>query len=325
MNPFFLWLLRGTAFAMVLLSTAAHAAEPYPVKPIRIIVNSSPGALLDVTTRTVAQRMSEILQQPIVIDNVAGASGQLGIRQAKTAAPDGYTLLATSNTIAQVPALKLEPGYNLAKDFVGIGMINRAPLLLVGAPDLPIKTVAELISRAKTQPDTLSYASGGVGTSTHMAAALFLHQSGVKMLHVPFKGNAAALPDVLGSRVNILFDGLNSAAPYAKEGKLRALAITSPTRVASLPDIPTLAEQGLPDYSFFVYLGLVAPADTPKEVVQRLSQALKTALATEQVRERFKRDGAEPGTMSPKEFTDFLQRDTQRTVKLAADLGLQKE
>ncbi|HYF16751.1 MAG TPA: tripartite tricarboxylate transporter substrate binding protein [Ramlibacter sp.] len=311
--------------AVMLAASPAVASDVYPSRPVRIIVNSSPGALLDATTRAVAQKMAEHLGQPIVVENRAGADGLLGIRYVKAVPADGYTLLASANTIAQAPALKVEPGYDLSKDFIGIGMMNQAPLLLVGAPSQPFRTLPELVAAAKAKPDAMSFASGGLGTSTHMAAALFLHQAGVRMLHVPYKGNAAAMPDVISGRVNMIFDGLNSSGPQVKDGKLRAFGVTSAKRLAGFPDIPTLAEQGMGHYSFTVYMGLVAPAGTPREVVQRLAQALKAAQDSEPVRDRFRRDGAEPGTLSPEGFTEFLRRDMQRTLKVASDLGMAKE
>jgi tripartite-type tricarboxylate transporter receptor subunit TctC len=168
-------------------------------------------------------------------------------------------------------------------------------------------------------------AHAGKGTSVHMAAALFFHQTGTKFLDVPYKGAAAALPDVVGGRANVMFDGANSSGPLVKEGKLRAFGITSTTRSPVFPDIPTLAEQGLPNYSFYVYLGLLAPANVPKDVVPRLAKALRTALASEPVKERFRNDAAEAGRMSPEEFTKFLKEDAARTEKVATDLGYAKE
>lgn len=303
----------------------AAAAVDYPSRPVKIVVNSAPGALLDATTRTVAQRMSEILGQPIIVENNAGASGMLGIRVVKSAPADGYTLLATANTIAQVPALKLHPGYDLVKDFTGIGMMNRAPLIMVGWPGQPARNLQEFVGEARSDGRSMAYATAGVGTSTHMAAALFLQRAGLKMLHVPFKGNAAAMPDVMAGRVNVIFDGANSSGPLVREGKLRAFGVTSPTRMPTYPEIPTLAEQGLPGYSFHVYMGLVAPAGTPGEVIRKLSGALKASLSSGQVRERFQRDGAEAGSMSPDEFTAFLKQDMLRTVQVATDLGIPKE
>ncbi|MES2999521.1 MAG: tripartite tricarboxylate transporter substrate binding protein [Pseudomonadota bacterium] len=313
------------ALALFAAAGATLAADPYPSKPIRFVVNSAAGALMDVTARAVAQQMSEKLGQPIIVEDKPGADGQLGIRYVKGQPADGYTILVTANTIAQLPAVKSDPGYDLVKDFTGVGIMNIAPLVLVAPASQPEKSLAEFIATAKAKPNALSTASAGVGTSTHMAAALFMHQAGVKMLHVPYKGNAAALPDLVGGRVNMLFDGLNSAGPQIKDGRLKAYGISSPKRSPTYPDIPTLAEQGLPNYSFHVYMGLVAPAGTPKAVVQRLSEALQYAQSTESVRDRFRRDGAQPGTMSPEEFTEFLKQDMQRTVKVATDLGIPKE
>ncbi|RKJ95064.1 Bug family tripartite tricarboxylate transporter substrate binding protein [Alicycliphilus denitrificans] len=313
------------ACALVAFGILPAQADTYPSRPIRIIVHSSPGALLDVTTRVVAQEMSKDLGQPIVIENRPGADGLLGIRAVKAAPADGYTLLAAANTVAQLPAFRKEPGYDLEKDFTGIGMMNRAPFLFVGPPGQPSKTLAELIANAKAQPGQLVMAHAGKGTSVHMAAALFFHQTGTKFLDVPYKGAAAALPDVVGGRANVMFDGANSSGPLVKEGKLRAFGITSTTRSPVFPDIPTLAEQGLPNYSFYVYLGLLAPANVPKDVVPRLAKALRTALASEPVKERFRNDAAEAGRMSPEEFTKFLKEDAARTEKVATDLGYAKE
>ena len=320
-------LLRAVAVFLAMLACSADvfAADPFPNKPIRIIVNSSPGALLDATTRPIALKMGEYLKQPIVVENVPGAGGLLGIRQVKAATADGYTVLAVANTIAQAPAFRLDPGYDIEKDFAGVGMMNRAPLIMVGATGHPDKTLADLIVRAKANPDQLSMATAGVGTSTHMAAALFLHQTGARMLHVPYKGNAAAMPDVVGGRVHAIFDGANTSGPLVKEGKLRAFGVTSPTRMAAYPEIPTLAEQNLPGYSFYVYMGLVVPAATPKDVVQRLYDALRFAQSSDLVRERFVKDGAEAGKMTPEEFTEYLKEDYRRTIKVATDLNLPKE
>lgn len=310
---------------IALSATTAFAADAYPSKPVRIIVNSAPGALLDVTTRSVAQQMAEDLGQPVIVENMAGAAGMLGIRYVKAQKPDGYTILATANTLALAQATKLEPGYDLVRDFTGIGMMNKAPLLMVGFSAQPDKSLPQLVAHAKASPGSMTYATAGVGTSTHMAAALFVHQAGIRMLHVPYKGNAGAMPDVLGGRVNMIFDGVNSSGPYVQDGKLRAFAVSSPKRLPAFPDIPTLAEQGLPNYSFHVYMGLAAPAGTPAPVVMRLAKALKAAQASQAVRERFRKDCAEAGNMSAEEFTAFLRHDLQRNIKVVADLGIPKE
>lgn len=314
----------GCAALLLTGTTIAMAQDPYPNRPIRIVVNSAPGALLDITTRAVAQQMAENLGQPLVIDNRPGADGQIGIRAAKAAPADGYTLLASANTIAQLPAMKKDPGYEL-KDFVGIGMMNEAPLLMVTSPSLPYHSLADLTAAARARPGRLSFASGGSGTTTHLAAAILMHQASLDFTHVPYKGISTAMSDVIAGRVDFAFDGGNSAGPQVKDGRLRALGVTSATRSPAFPDIPTLAEQGVPGYRYTVYLGLLAPAGTPKEIVQRLGQALRAALASAPVRERFRRDGAEPGTMTPEAFTRFLQEDLQRTMKIVIDLKLAKE
>lgn len=317
--------LLGTLALLALGLPCLARADNYPVRPLRIVVHSSAGALLDVTTRVVAQEMAKDLKQPVIVDNRPGADGLLGIRAVKAAPADGYTILAAANTVAQLPAFKRDPGYELERDFTGIGMMNRAPLLMVGPPDQPSRTLRDLISNAKANPNQLIMAHAGKGTSVQMAAALFMQQSGTKFLEVPYKGAAAAMPDVIGGRANATFDGGNSSGPMIKDGKLRAFGVTSASRSPAFPDIPTLAEQGLPGYSFYVYLGLLAPAATPKEVVDRLAQALRTALASEAVAARFRNDGAEAGAMSPAEFTTFLRQDAARTLKVASELGYAKE
>ncbi|MFT4101920.1 MAG: tripartite tricarboxylate transporter substrate binding protein [Burkholderiaceae bacterium] len=323
MRPLSPRLIPRLTCAALLLAAAcpALAQAPYPSRPIRIIVNSAPGALLDTTVRTVGQQMAADLGQPIVVDNRPGADGQIGIRAAKISPADGYTLLATSNTLAQLPAMKKAPGYAL-KDFVGIGMLNEAPLLMITSPSLPYRTLADLIAAAKAQPGKLSFASGGAGTTTHTAAALLMQQAGLDIMHVPYKGIATAMSDIIAGRVDFAFDGGNSSGPQVKDGRLRALGVTSAKRSPPFPDIRTLAEQGVPGYSYTVYLGLVAPAGTPNEIIQRLAGALKKAQESPVVRERFRLDGAESGTMTPEAFTQFLQQDLERTKKLVADLNL---
>ena len=319
------FLTRLTCLALLLACAGgAFAQERFPSRPIRIIVNSAPGALLDITTRAAAQQMAESLGQPILVDNRPGADGQIGIRAVKASAPDCYTLLASSNTVAQLPSIKKNPGYEL-KDFVGIGMMNEAPLLMVSSPSLPYRTLADLIAAAKARPGKLSFASGGAGTTTHTAAALLMQQAHLDIVHVPYKGIAAGMSDVISGRVDFAFDGGNSSGPQIKEGRLRALGVTSAKRSPAFPDIPTIAEQGLPGYSYSVYLGLLAPAGTPKEIVQALGQSLRTALATAPVLDRFRRDGAEPGTMTPERFNQFLQQDAQRMAKMVTDLNLSKD
>ncbi len=319
----FTQVLCGASLALTAL--AASGADAYPNKPIRIVVYVGPGTQVDIVSRFVAEKMSELLKKPVTVENMAGAGGLLGIRHVKGAPADGYTILAGTNTLAVAPVLLASPGFEL-KDFTAIGGLTQASLVMVGSPGQPDKTVAELVARAKASPGTLSFASGGVGTSTYLAGSLFLHQAGINLLHVPYKGTGAAMPDVIGGRVNMMFDAEISTLPQIRDGRLRAFAVSSTARSPSLPDVPTLAEQSLPNYNFTIYNGLMVRADTPKEIVQRLSEALRTVLTTPAVIERFRRDfGSEVLLQSTAEFDDYLRRDSQRIGKLATDMGMEKQ
>jgi tripartite-type tricarboxylate transporter receptor subunit TctC len=302
-----------------------HAAETFPTKPVRIVVNVAAGGLTDVTTRLVAQKMAAKLGQPVVVDNRAGADGLLGIRYVKTSPADGYTLLATAGTVAIQPAVRQDPGYDLIKDFTGIGPMVRSPLVMVVGPNEPDKTLADFMARAKANPNKLSYASAGVGSTTHIGAAMFLHKTGLSLLHVPYKGNGAAMADVIGGRVPMIFEAYGSGAPKIKAGQLRALGVTSTTRLAAFPELPTVAEQGVPNFSYYLYLGLLAPAGTPKDVVQRLSEALRSATSSNDLKERFAADGTEAMTMSPEEFNEFLKRDVAQMAELVTTLKIEKQ
>jgi tripartite-type tricarboxylate transporter receptor subunit TctC len=319
--------VRSLGAAVVVFSSvlSAGASDSFPTKPVRVIVNTAPGGLTDLTTRLVAQKMGEQLGQAVVVENRAGGDGLLGIRAVKDAPADGYTLLASAGTIAIQPAVKKEPGYDLAQDFTGIGPMIRFPLLMVVGSKQPDKTLEEFIARAKANPRDMSYASAGVGTTTHVGAAMFLQRTGLSLLHVPYKGNGAAMTDVMAGRVSMVFEAYGSSASKVKDGTLRALGVTSTARLPSLPDVPTIAEQGIPDFSYYLYLGLLSPAGTPKEVVQRLSNALQSALSSTELKERFRNEGSEAMIMSSGEFDEFLKQDVARMSKLAAELGLPKE
>lgn len=318
--------MRLSAVMLTLAATApAFAADPFPVKPIRFVVNASPGGSLDITTRLIAQKMSEKLGQSVIVDNRAGADGLVGIRAVTGAAPDGYTILATAGTIAIQPAMKRDPGYDLLKDFTGIGPMLRSPFLVLVGADQPDKTLGDFITRAKANPGKLSYASAGLGTTTHIAAAMFAHQAGLTLLHIPYKGSGGAFADVAGGRIPMIFTGYSSGNPYLASGKMRALAVTSTTRMPSVPDVPTVADQGLPGYSYSVWLGLLAPAGTPPEAVQKLSEALRAAQTSKELSERFKSEGSDATPSSPAEFNAFLKRELADVQKLVATLGWAKE
>ncbi|POM14114.1 hypothetical protein CSX04_08219 [Burkholderia cepacia] len=248
---------RFAACAFVVVSaTTASASDQFPVKPVHIVVAMAPGGMVDTVTRLLAPKLGQSLGQPVIIENRGGGGGLVGIRYVKDAAPDGYTLLATSaDTLGLQSAVRQDPGFVLRRDFAGVGPMVESPLLLDVGAGQPFKTFGELAAYAKANPDKLTYGSGGVGSATHFATAAFLQRTALKMMHVPFKGNGEALPEVMSGRISVIFDAPVSSAPYLKAGKLRALAVTSPKRLAALPDVPTVAEAGYPDYSYVLYQG----------------------------------------------------------------------
>jgi tripartite-type tricarboxylate transporter receptor subunit TctC len=289
-------------------------------------VTSAAGGNLDVLARAVAEPMSKSLGQPVIVENMTGAGGLIAIRLvAKQAAPDGYTLLAASNTVALAPGFRKEPGYDPATDLVGIGDMQAVTYILMGPASQPANTATELIAAAKAKPGTLAFGNGGLGTSTHIPALLFTQQAGIDVVHVPYKGSAPALTDLLGGRLNMMWDAPGSVLPLMREGKVRAFGVSTAKRDPKFPEIPTMAEQGLPAFEFKAYLGILAPAATPKDVVKKLHDALRAAMNTEKLREWYSLSASSPGTMTPDEFTAFVRRDAARAVKLANELGIEKE
>lgn len=322
-----------TCFAIVVLTLAwallgVHpvlATEVFPTRPVRVIVNTAPGGFTDIMARLAAQHMGDHLKQPLVVDNRAGGDGIIAIRMVKASRADGYTLLAATGTAAQQMALRRDPGYDLVKDFMGVGIVARSPYLVVVAANQPDKTLAQFIARAKANPDKLSYASAGVGTVSHFAAALFLQQAEIKLLHIPYKGNAPAIPDVVSARVDTIFITYASSYGPVKSGQLRPLAVTSTERLAVLPDVPTIAEQGVPNYSYYTWVGLFAPAGTHRNVIQRHAEALRDAMTSEAVKKRFHGEGTETVDMAPEQFDQLLAREVAQNQKLVTALGLEKQ
>ncbi|RZL92479.1 MAG: tripartite tricarboxylate transporter substrate binding protein [Variovorax sp.] len=316
--------LAAAALAWVGLAPAL-AAEPFPNRPIRIVVPTAAGGLADVYGRLVARKMGEHLGQPITVDNRPGADTLLGTRLAKDSPADGYTLLLQASGITVFPYLKENPGYDLSKDFRAVGPFIRSPLMMLVGPDQPDKTLADFVARAQANPGKLSYAHGGIGTPPHIGAAMFLQRAGLRLMDVPYKGNAAAIPDVVGGRAEMIFDAYGTASGLVKQGKIRALGVTSSSRLPSAPDIPTLAEQGYPNFSYYYWLGLLAPAGTPKDVIHKLSEALRYAVTTDELSERFRNDGNEPLVMAPAEFDDYLKTEQDQMAKLIQNLKLPKQ
>ena len=309
--------LCGLALAA---STAAWSQDAFPNKPIRIIVPFAPGGSLDISVRWIAQRLSTNLGQPVIVDNRAGGDGLIAMGLVKDAPADGYTLMAVSSLYSQALALKKEPGYS-AKDFVAITALSEAPLVVSGPSANPEKTRAEVLARAKAQPETVSFGSGGVGTAAWLSATMMAQMAGVKLLHIPYKGVAAARPDLLGGRLSILFDTPNGPFQQVKEGRLRAYGVTSTKRLPEYPNVPTLAEQGLPNYSYAVYNGLLARAGTPKAIVDKLDQAIRVLVASPGFEEQCRVDGLTPMPISSEQFANRIAQDTQKALAL----GIPKE
>lgn len=298
------------AVAAVLGSSAA-LAQAYPAKPIRLIIPFPPGGATDIIGRTLAQKLSTQLGQSVVVDNKPGAGGTLGSAEAAKAAPDGYTLLlATTSTHSIAPSLYKNMPYVVEKDFSPISEVATATNVLIVTPNLPVKDVAELVALAKKNPDALNFASSGNGTIVHLQSELFKLTSGTRLTHVPYKGTALAIPDLISGQTHLMFDSLVSALPHIKGGKVKALAVTSTTRTSLLPNVATVIESGLPGYEVNTYFGLFAPAGTPAEIVQRLQREVVAAVQSADVKERFASQGTEPVGGTPAALSTLIRSET---------------
>src|SRR6476659_3326941 len=301
------------AFAGLALLVSAVAADDYPTRPITLIVPFPPGGSTTVMARNVADKMSAALGQQIVVDNRGGAGGTLGTRSVAKAAPDGYTiLLSYTATMAIAPAMNANAGYDPRKDLAPIGMIGFAPSVLVVHPSLPVHSIAELVSRAKAATSPMQYGSPGVGTVNHLAFEYLAAETGIKLQHVPYKGNGPAISDLLGGHIPMMFLPVPVALGNIKAGTLRGIAITTAKRSSLLPDLPTLAESGVPGFDAAWRYGLMAPAGTPPAVLARLNKELNAALATQEVKDRLATEGAEPMPGTPEAYTADVATDEKK-------------
>lgn len=311
------------AAALVTAHSANLLGQGYPVKPVRIVVPLVPGGNLDIVARAVAQRLGEGLGQQIIVENRPGASSLVGTQFVAKATPDGYTLLAMANTFTSVPAVIANPGYDPIKDFTGVTMTCKVAQVLVINPSLPVKSVKELVALARARPGELSYASSGNGSTGHFAAELFNQKAGLKMLHVPYKGNAQALVDIIAGQVMMMYDQVSTSSPLVKAGKLRALAVTSSTRSSLFPDLPTIDEAGVKGYEAITFNGLLAPAGTPREVLSRLQGEVAKIVAVPALRNNFLERGVElTASASPDEFTAYIRNEVIANAKLARNAGI---
>ena len=291
----------------------AALGQTYPSKPIRLIVPFPPGGATDIIGRTLAQKLSVQLGQTVIVDNKPGAGGTLGSAEAAKAAPDGYTLLlATTSTHSIAPSLYKNIPYSAERDFATISEVATATNVLIVTPNLPVKDVAELVALAKKSPDSLNFASSGNGTIVHLQSELFKLISGTKLTHVPYKGTALAIPDLISGQTHLMFDSLVSALPHIKGGKVKALAVTSAKRTPLLPNVPTVIESGLSDYEVNTYFGLFAPPGTSRDIVQRLHKEAVIAVQSAEVKERFASQGAEPVGGTPEALSALIKSETAK-------------
>lgn len=300
--------LSGAAIIVLALASNAASADDYPSKPVRLIVPFPPGGSNDVVGRLVAQQLSAQLGQQVFVDNRGSAGGVVGAEIAATSAPDGYTLLVVSIPFAVDPALH-KLNYDPIKSFEPIALLATGPDVLVVNPAVPVKSVKELIELAKQKPGQLNYASAGIGTFTHLAGALFTQLAGVNIVHVPYRGGGPAIQDVLAGHVGIMFSSLIQTAPYIKTGQLRPLGTGGSERSPALPDVPTIAEAGVPGYAAANWWGILAPAGTPKPISKKLYDAIQAALKSAELQKAFAHEGATTVAMSSAEFSDYIKNE----------------
>lgn len=316
-------ILAGLA-ALAAFSTGV-TAQTYPNRPIRVIVPFAPGGGTDIVARIVAQKLSETLSQQVVIDNRSGAGTIVGTQLAIAASPDGYTILMGTPHLTTLPSLNPKLPYDPAKDVAPITNVVSTPNLLVTHPSLPAKSVKELIALAKAKPGHLNYSSAGVGGVAHLSAELFKAMAGIDMVHVPYRGAASALIDVLAGQVVMYFGSVASSLPHLRAGKLRALAVTGAQRSPAAPDIPTVAEAGLPGFEVSNWNALFAPAATPKEIIEKLHAEVVKVLLMPDMKERLLREGFTPVGNTPQEFAAYLSAETAKWNKVIKGAGIRAD
>lgn len=319
-------LLLAMACALC-VAPAAQAQDRFPSKPLRIIVPVPPGGNLDMVTRAVAERLSAgIGQAVVVVENRTGASSTVGTRFVGQSPADGYTLLSMANTFVSTPAVMPSAGYDPVNEFVGVSMLVRVANVVIVPASSPVQTMADLIAHARAKPGEVSYATAGAGSVGHMAAERFSRHLGLKLLHIPYKGNGPAQVDVIGGRVAMMFDQVSTSSPHIKAGRLRALGVTTLTRSSVLPEVPTVDEAGVKGFEDYTWNGLSAPAGVPRDVLTRLHGEVVKALQSPELRARFTAQGIDiTPSASYEEFTAFVRDEVARNAKLARDANIKVE
>jgi tripartite-type tricarboxylate transporter receptor subunit TctC len=316
----------ATALAAALTLCAQHAsAEEYPSRPVKIIVPFAAGGPADVYARALAQRLQDVFKQSFIVEDRPGAGSLIGTEAVAKSPPDGYTLLLMSNTHTVNESLFASKPYDLMRDFAPVAPINYSDLVLVTRPTLPVNSTEDLLKMVKAKPGSLSYASSGPGTPYHMAGELFKAMAGVSILHIPYRGSSGARTDLLGGQVDMMFDAVPTMAEFIRSGKAKALATTGKTRSQVLPDVPTVAESGVPGYEAVIWLGLLAPKGTPPAVIARLNEEVGSMVSDPQVAQAWARQGATPMKMSPDEFSGYLRDDIAKWARIVKISGAKAE
>jgi tripartite-type tricarboxylate transporter receptor subunit TctC len=323
--------MRGNALAVIIAvgfaaSLNSAQAQNYPARAITLVIPFAPGGSTSIVGRGIADKMSELLGEKVVVDNRPGAGGTIGTKAVAKSDPDGYTLvLGYTGTLAIGPSLYKSAGYDPRKDFAPIGLIGNAPNSLVVHPSFPAKTVAELIAHAKANPGKVNFGSAGAGTVSHITGEYFARTAGITLVHIPYKGTGPALTDLLGGHIPMAFAPIPASHSNVSAGKLRALAVTSTTRSGLLPDVPTMAEAGLAGFDASLYYGLAAPAGTPRPIIDKLNKVLRDALGSDEVKRQLANDGTEitPGT--PEDYADFIDKDEKKWSQLIKTSGVEQE
>jgi tripartite-type tricarboxylate transporter receptor subunit TctC len=315
------WIVLVLAAA---LSVPMQSAAQYPAKPVRLIIPFPPGGSNDVVGRSIAADLSTRLGTPVIVENVGGAGGLIGTDMAAKAAPDGYTLLLVSVAFAFNPAIYKLP-YDPTTAFAPVAILGAGPVVIAVSAKLPVSSLPELLALAKAKPGSLNYATAGVGSFQHLASELFKRQAGLEMVHVPFKGGGPAMMDVIAGNTQIAIGSLAQMLPQIKGGRLKALAIGSASRVAPLPDVPTASEVGVPGYEVTNWWGIVAPAGTPRPIIERLHRELAAIVASPETKKRFEAEGADPLQMSSDEFGRFIATETVKWARVVKEANIRAE
>ena len=313
------------ALAAALAPCWARAQDAWPSRPIRFILPFPPGGGTDILGRLIAERLTANLGQPVVAENRGGAGGNVGAEAAAKSAPDGYTIVLVAPSLAISPSLYSKLGYDPVKDFAPVSLVATVPNVMITNPSVPAKTLPEFIRLAKSKPGEMNFGSGGSGTSNHLAGELFNIVAGVKLVHIPYKGVNLAMNDVLSGRVQLVFIGIPAAAPHIKAGKLRALALVAPRRSSVLPDVPTVAEAGLPKFDVTTWYGILAPAGTPRPVVERLNGELGKIMHSSELKERLEALATDPVTSTPEEFADLIRREIAKWREVVREAGIKAD